>query len=434
MTTGLNRTLVSKGCLALLLALAGSAGAAGAQQPLTDSAPPIVLPGSHIHTFRSQVNGRDYWLGVILPRGYARDTNAATRYPVLYVLDGNQALLPTAMAYKGRNPARDSLIIVGVGYPGISSRRLDYLPPPWPGSGDETLSGVAAGTCCAGDLFLRALREEILPLIHRTYRTSPDRGIWGHSLGGLFANYVLFEAPDLFDRYAIASPSLGVDNGPLFVREAEFAATHDSLPKRVVIWVGAKEGFMIYVAQRMATTLRAHKYRGLEVTDFVVPGVGHQLSGWDGAGRALRALYPSPQDPETEDQPAAADSARRLAQAFLAAYARRNTGEVLGLMAEDSAFQGNVDGAVVHGRQAYGALLTRRFGPWQSLDLRVKDLWVNTLDSPRNAVVGATYTVLIHLRSGELVWEDRDVIWELEQRPEGWRISYLLESPAPPPQ
>jgi predicted alpha/beta superfamily hydrolase len=56
--------------------------------------------------------------------------------------------------------------------------------------------------------FLRVLREEILPFVEETYRTSEDRGIAGHSFGGLFAAWMLLEAPDLFRRYGLNSPSL----------------------------------------------------------------------------------------------------------------------------------------------------------------------------------------------------------------------------------
>jgi predicted alpha/beta superfamily hydrolase len=54
------------------------------------------------------------------------------------------------------------------------------------------------------------LRDEIIPLVERSYRITDDRGIMGHSLGGLFAAYALFEAPDLFRRYGILSPSLSI--------------------------------------------------------------------------------------------------------------------------------------------------------------------------------------------------------------------------------
>ena len=83
--------------------------------------------------------------------------------------------------------------------------------------------------------------DEIIPLIERTYRTSPARALHGHSLGGLFATYVLFEDPDLFSRYAIMSPSYRWEHESTYAREAAFRAGRTSLRKQVFLGVGGLE-------------------------------------------------------------------------------------------------------------------------------------------------------------------------------------------------
>lgn len=56
----------------------------------------------------------------------------------------------------------------------------------------------------------------MIPFVDRTYRTTPsDRGLLGHSYGGMFAIYVLEQQPALFQRIVAVSPVLGWDQGVL---------------------------------------------------------------------------------------------------------------------------------------------------------------------------------------------------------------------------
>ncbi len=70
----------------------------------------------------------------------------------------------------------------------------------------------------------------MIPFIDQPYRTIPgDRTIVGHSIGGFFGSYVLFQHPQLFAKYLIVSPSLRYTNDMIFQYEAEFARTHKAL-------------------------------------------------------------------------------------------------------------------------------------------------------------------------------------------------------------
>lgn len=84
------------------------------------------------HEIRSSVSRLNYRLFVSLPPGYpAKDT---TTYPVLYVLDGNDAfpLIQAMRRYLGEGGAIPRVIIVGVGYPdsaNANTRRTMVLTP-----------------------------------------------------------------------------------------------------------------------------------------------------------------------------------------------------------------------------------------------------------------------------------------------------------------
>lgn len=178
----------------------------------------------------------------------------------MYLLDGDMELPLFARMFRLSNSGTDGtgstvdsdpaqVIFVGVGYPSsvdpmrpppgggeIAYRQRDYSPPPFPASNPEHKTWQSEQPWAGGaPLFLRVLKEELIPLIDRQFRTSADRGLHGHSMGGLFATYALFTEPDLFTRYAITSPSLWWDCGSIFEREAEFAKTRRSLPKQVFV-------------------------------------------------------------------------------------------------------------------------------------------------------------------------------------------------------
>ena len=56
------------------------------------------------------------------------------------------------------------------------------------------------------DVFLRALTDDIVPFVDRTYRTDPeDRCLYGYSAGGFFVLYALLQQSRTFNRYLSGS-------------------------------------------------------------------------------------------------------------------------------------------------------------------------------------------------------------------------------------
>jgi predicted alpha/beta superfamily hydrolase len=130
------------------------------------------------------------------------------------------------------------MLVVGVGYPEaavltdtIDQRSRHLTPTP---SRHREGSGHA-------DAFLRALRTELFPWLDARFPGAGDRIYFGHSLGGLFGAHALLTAPDTFGRYIVSSPSLWWDHHVVFEREEQRAATHDDLPARVYLGIGALE-------------------------------------------------------------------------------------------------------------------------------------------------------------------------------------------------
>jgi len=195
----------------LVLALLGPAVFAAPVEPVT-------IENSEHRTIRSEKIGQIYDLFVSLPSDYA---TSGKSYPVLYVLDGWHFPLMASLQNNNLFSERMPPVIIvnighGIGIDPMPLRGRDFSPTHLDALA-ETGSAYWLKQSGGAPAFLAFLEQEIIPLVDRTYRTKPtDRGLLGHSMGGLFALYVLIEKPALFQRIVAASPPAGWDGNFLF--------------------------------------------------------------------------------------------------------------------------------------------------------------------------------------------------------------------------
>jgi len=163
-----------------------------AGSPIWAGSPETPITTGHTLQIQSKVLGEARKLMVCLPNGYERST---TRFPVLYVLDGEgnylfSAAVADVLANSGRMPP-----VIVVGIPN-TNRMRDFTPT---ATKDAPASGGAPK-------FLEFLEQEVFPFVDGKYRTEKYRILFGHSLCGMFAVYTLLSAPDLFQACIAASP------------------------------------------------------------------------------------------------------------------------------------------------------------------------------------------------------------------------------------
>lgn len=255
----------------------------------------------------SKINNTSYHLYVSLPQHYSqKDT---IHYPVLYILDGGLAF---PIAHAARTSLDlfgdlENVIIVGVEYdweksytPWMTKRWKDYTPTKdtaFDGSpGYRKAFGLNEGTLLSGGapVFLNVVKTEIIPFIEKKYRTTEDRGISGHSFGGLFVTYCLFSTPELFNRYGINSPSLWWDKKVMFKIEKTFSERNQSLPVHAFMSAGSMEGqSMTPVMTAFADTLKSRNYKGLNLTTHIFEDETHMSVVPAMISRTLRVLYGS---------------------------------------------------------------------------------------------------------------------------------------------
>ena len=251
--------------------------------------PPVTLAGTEVCPLTSKaVGGMEYKVFVTLPKGYE---SSSETYPALYFLDAWNRFGMITETYRLLRWFNDiePMVIVGISFDADDAKCLyyrsrDYFPTYVSpeklaeqfGQGLADLIPTSGG---ASD-FLRFFQDELFPFVEREYRVDPsDRGIFGHSAGGNFAAWVLFNTPGVFQRYLIGSPFLPWDDGLAYKQEAAYAESHSALPARVFLSVGGKEGEgSIERLKRLKDAMESRDYEGLDLAYTVFEGETH-MSG-----------------------------------------------------------------------------------------------------------------------------------------------------------
>lgn len=277
-------------CVLCVLGIGSAADSLAQVAPASgdDDPSPIIVPNSAVHHVTS-AGGRTYTLYVQLPESYAASDSLV--YPVLYLTDAEVELLGTftGLTYFLRltNNIRD-VILVGVADGGIPEhfgvRSLDYTP---------TESATANFPSGGAPAFLAFLRDRAMPFIEDRYRADPaDRGIWGHSLGGLFGAWALLESPGTFHRYLLSSPSFNWDDRLLVKHAASYGAAHDRLPGRVYSAFGAEEpASAIEAWSAFFAELTTPGYPDLRTEADLVDGADHATILPIAFVRGMKAVY-----------------------------------------------------------------------------------------------------------------------------------------------
>lgn len=249
---------------------------------------PVVLPDAHSLVLWTKEGGKGYRVYVALPPGYSDSTK---RYPVLYTLDAHAGFALLAQTYRllRVDPSTPDVVLVGIGYdesgPERQTRRMRDLTPTRAAFDADTGGGAA---------FIAFLRDTVIPYVDATYRTLDDRGIHGHSLGGVFALYALLRHPDIFSRYIISSPSLWWDDAVMLEYAASPAPGRPS-GRSVFLSVGAAEAEDMRAHFRpFVESLRGPAHTGLTVTAEVLADEDHLSVFGPAFVRGLRAVYRSP--------------------------------------------------------------------------------------------------------------------------------------------
>ncbi|NJD32509.1 MAG: alpha/beta hydrolase [Gammaproteobacteria bacterium] len=191
-----------------------------------DAAPPCkstVSGDLRLHALASRIFGNTRTIRVLLPPGYDLPENRSRRYPVLYMLDGQNLFDACLSDVSHHEWGMDEivyrlvaekkippLIVVGVAHAG-RKRDHEYLPY-------KDFVGDPEMDEPAGKRFPDFLVREVMPLVDGRYRTlqgQPNTGIGGSSYGGVATLYALMARPNTFGYGLIESPTMWIGMGQL---------------------------------------------------------------------------------------------------------------------------------------------------------------------------------------------------------------------------
>jgi predicted alpha/beta superfamily hydrolase len=253
---------------------------------------PFVLPGAETFLVKAKSNKINYRINVQFPLAYEHQKDK--RYPVMYVLDANMHF-PFQI--------NDDAIVVGIEWDQPSlfemvqkektalssgfSRMESFLPQPL-SEGDCRLIGDRAcqlfrSHAGQAKAFKAFVVNELKPLIEKRYRTTKKSILWGHSMAGYFATWVLVNQPDAFDDYVILSPALFYGDFGLLKQAKEIPFLPLDQKHKVYLGVGAREvemcGQLPSCINVIEPILRLYEvlaqYPFLEVKKDIIENEGH---------------------------------------------------------------------------------------------------------------------------------------------------------------
>ena len=278
-------------CLALCASLS-AVGAAHAQTAAADACKSTVSGDLHVHTLKSTIFGNERKVRVLLPEGYGDAANKDRRYPVLYMLDGQNVFDACLSDVSHHEWGADEavrklvaekkippLIVVGVDHAG-KDRAREYLPY-------KDFVGNPDMDEPAGKQFPDFMTKEVMPLVDGQYRTLTgwhNTGIGGSSYGGVATLYALLTKPSVFGYGLIESPVLWVGMGQL-VRDTNPLTV---MPRKVFVAFGGKEATDPTVSDKMIGLVRQVESNfhtaGYDQTNFQVvidPEAQHTEAAWE---------------------------------------------------------------------------------------------------------------------------------------------------------
>jgi predicted alpha/beta superfamily hydrolase len=222
-------------------------------------------------TLRSSILGEDRPFVVYLPESYRREPER--RYPVAYVLDGDEQLAHTAEAAAtlARMGVAPELLVVGAPPLDGKGRQRDYTPPGMRQDIDEAASAEGRA-----DRFLAFLERDLVPRIEGSYRTAPPRILAGNSRGGLFVVYSLIAAPALFDARFAFSPALWRDDAAILAQLDRSLATSPPPASFLYLSLGERENAQMTGAfERAVSLLRERAPQSLRWHSEITHGAAH---------------------------------------------------------------------------------------------------------------------------------------------------------------
>ncbi|WP_103865495.1 alpha/beta hydrolase [Aquimarina sp. I32.4] len=225
------------------------------------------IKNSRSFTLESKYTNTKYEINVLYPETYTPSNS----YRTVYMLDGDDYYKEATDVVIESN--KEDIILIGIGYDGKNRRGIDYS---YPKDNDfPTKSGGARE-------FINFINNELIPHIENELEIkSTDKTLFGHSLGGYLALYLLFQQqqPNPFDNIIAASSNFMWYDAYLFDLEQQYFNINDTLNKNLYITVGDLEGVSINLFYNaFKNKINERSYIGLALHSERLKNISHRNS------------------------------------------------------------------------------------------------------------------------------------------------------------
>ncbi len=254
---------------------------------------------STAYVIQSGINKKKYVVTVLLPKSYS--VSDSIKYPALYVLDGKYSTTSFYGIKENFALGKEVKDIIFVTIDAnvqsesewLGNRYTDLTPSSNPSS-DTAIANyfkLPVSPSGGGPDFLATIEKDIIPFIEHKYKTNKERGIFGHSLGGLFVAYCLLTKPALFQKYSMNSPSIWWTNSGMVALADSVAKRNPNMEASIFISAGSLEGdFMIGPLNNFIQSLK-NNFPNLNITNKIFEDETHLSVVPAASSRTLKVLY-----------------------------------------------------------------------------------------------------------------------------------------------
>lgn len=259
----------------------------------------FTMLNSKQHLLTSSFNKKEYVVNVLLPASY--NTADSVSYPVLYILDGKYS---TTSFYSMKetfalgNEVKKVIYVtvdnnVKSQSDWLTNRYTDLTPSNHPPSDTAIARFFKLPVVPSGGAanMLSTIEKDVIPFIEKTYKTNKERGLFGHSLGGLFATYCLLTKPTLFQKYSINSPSIWWNNGETIALAGSVAKEKQSVNAKIFVSSGALEGSFMNTPINNFLLVLKNNFPNVKVTSKLFEEETHLSVVHAASSRTLKILY-----------------------------------------------------------------------------------------------------------------------------------------------
>jgi len=231
-------------------------------------------------TITSSIIDDEYPIFVHLPSNY----DPSIPNQLIVGLDGEFRFeaIADAISEKAENGSIPPCIFIAVGNSG--ERNRDYTPTEY-----EHGEGGAEN-------YYRFLKNELIPELESRYSidTSNTKALIGHSFGGLFTHYAMFQdrVDNPFDKFISVGCSFWFDSGIIFKYEDDYSKNHNNLDATFFSGMGSLEGGVnLASVEEMNTRLENRQYSNLNIHTSIINKQGHSGSANIGFKQGLDYVF-----------------------------------------------------------------------------------------------------------------------------------------------